>query len=416
MRLMSIHQAKGLEFPVVVVADLDRPRRGSTERWPSRRELGPMIGSAPRPSAATISSGSGEYDEEQAELARLLYVATTRAADYLILSSGLPEAGSAKGPWTELLGRHFDPLTGLRAMQKGTVPFSSDENRDSPRCLRVTSQEPPVGREAGRGGRAAKPRRPDREGPADGRPGRGTKTEVPGGRAARCSRAAGVFLLAAQRFLARPAGSDAACRGGGRRAQRAAAAGSPGTGHAGSCRAGPDRPGAAGRGGRAGPPPCPAAPRQHGGSDGDGLDEPIAWIQRLLASPRGAALAGAAESYRELEFLLAWPPGRPDPAGTCLQGFIDCLYRDASGGWHVIDYKTNRVAAGQLAAAAADYEMQMLVYGMAVEGILGRPPEELTLCFLRPGAGIPVRWDAASRQRAMAMVEEAMGRLRGGGT
>ncbi len=156
-----------------------------------------------------------------------------------------------------------------------------------------------------------------------------------------------------------------------------------------------------------------------GGDDGNsdgGLDEPIAWIQRLLASPRGAALAAAAESYRELEFLLAWPPGRPDPAGTCLQGFIDCLYRDASGGWHVIDYKTNRVAAGQLAAAAADYEMQMLVYGMAVEGILGRPPEELTLCFLRPGLEYQFAWDAASRQRAMALVEEAMARLRGRGT
>ncbi len=104
-----------------------------------------------------------------------------------------------------------------------------------------------------------------------------------------------------------------------------------------------------------------------------GLDEPIEMIGRFLASPRGAALAAAAEMHRELEFLLAWPTGG-DPAGQCLQGFIDCLYRDAAGGWHVIDYKTNRVAAGQLAAAAADYEMQMLVYGMAVERILGRAP------------------------------------------
>ena len=32
VRLMSIHQAKGLEFPVVVVADLDRPRRGPLSR------------------------------------------------------------------------------------------------------------------------------------------------------------------------------------------------------------------------------------------------------------------------------------------------------------------------------------------------------------------------------------------------
>ena len=136
-------------------------------------------------------------------------------------------------------------------------------------------------------------------------------------------------------------------------------------------------------------------------SDGDGTragstsrsrGSSVCWLRRAARPwPRRR------KCYRELEFLLAWPPGRNDPAGHCLQGFIDCLYRDASGGWHVIDYKTNRVAAGQLAAAAADYEMQMLVYGMAVERILGRPPEELTLCFLRPGLEYRFAWDAASR-------------------
>ncbi len=37
---MSVHQAKGLEFPVVVVADLDRPRRGPTERVAFTRSSG----------------------------------------------------------------------------------------------------------------------------------------------------------------------------------------------------------------------------------------------------------------------------------------------------------------------------------------------------------------------------------------
>ena len=355
---------------------------------------------------------------------RLLYVATTRAADYLILSSGLPEAGSAKGPWTELLGRHFDPMTGAARAAEGdrpifvaTTPGVVPESGQSP-CLRVTSQEPPVGREPAA---AAARRNLDdliekaRQMAAQGE-GRRPKylaavpPDAAGRREYSFSRLSGG--LHARPAVMQPAGEA------------------------------DDEPD--------GPPPLDPlglgtlvhavlaqidlarpdevavlvhrhAPRHlaNGGGDGNsdgGLDEPIAWIQHLLASPRGAALAAAAESYRELEFLLAWPPGRPDPAGTCLQGFIDCLYRDASGGWHVIDYKTNRVAAGQLAAAAADYEMQMLVYGMAVEGILGRPPEELTLCFLRPGLEYQFAWDAASRQRAMALVEEAMARLRGRGT
>ena len=95
VRLMSIHQAKGLEFPVVVVPDLDRPRLRTDGAVAFTPRLGPMVGPAARPSAATICIALSQSDEEQAELVRLLYVATTRAADYLILSAGLaaPELG-----------------------------------------------------------------------------------------------------------------------------------------------------------------------------------------------------------------------------------------------------------------------------------------------------------------------------------
>ena len=57
----------------------------------------------------------------------------------------------------------------------------------------------------------------------------------------------------------------------------------------------------------------------------------------------------------------------------------------------------------------------MLVYGMAVERILGRPPAELTLCFLRPGLEYRFPWDDSARQRAVALVEAAIERLCGRG-
>ena len=60
-----------------------------------------------------------------------------------------------------------------------------------------------------------------------------------------------------------------------------------------------------------GPSPCLAS--SAGGRGGVG--EPIELIERFLASPRGAAMAAAAEVHREMEFLLAWPPDRPDPEG-----------------------------------------------------------------------------------------------------
>ena len=78
------------------------------------------------------------------------------------------------------------------------------------------------------------------------------------------------------------------------------------------------------------------------------LDEPIDMIGRFLASPRAAQIAAAEEVHRELEFLLAWPPGTAEPGGRYLQGFIDCLYRDQAGGWHIIDYKTNNITAKTL--------------------------------------------------------------------
>ena len=56
-----------------------------------------------------------ENEEDLAELSRLLYVAATRAADYLILSAGVEEPGKAAGPWMELIGRRFDLLSGRAA-------------------------------------------------------------------------------------------------------------------------------------------------------------------------------------------------------------------------------------------------------------------------------------------------------------
>ncbi len=135
VRLMSVHQAKGLEFPVVVVPDLDRTRRGPMSRVAFTPQLGPML-KDPR---GEVVSGYDlfrltESDQEQAELVRLLYVATTRAADYLILSSGLPELGSARGPWTELLYRHFDPISGR----------PRNDSAGDAGAVKVTTAAPPV--------------------------------------------------------------------------------------------------------------------------------------------------------------------------------------------------------------------------------------------------------------------------------
>ncbi len=71
-----------------------------------------------------------EDEEAQAEIIRLLYVAATRAADYLILSSAVDKLGEIKGPWLELLARRFDLLSG-KALQADLQ-------------VKVTTTEPPL--------------------------------------------------------------------------------------------------------------------------------------------------------------------------------------------------------------------------------------------------------------------------------
>ena len=101
VQLMSIHAAKGLEFPVVAVADLGRGGRGA--RGSPRILHDPAFGLA-----CKRRDEYGEWQKpasyrwaewldgqmEEAESKRLLYVACTRAADLLILSGKKGAGGS----------------------------------------------------------------------------------------------------------------------------------------------------------------------------------------------------------------------------------------------------------------------------------------------------------------------------------
>ena len=106
VRLLSIHQSKGLEFPVVIIPDLHRQpdnrrewwaldrRRGLTVKVPDGR--GRLVGGC-----AFWTFADRAKRREEFESMRLLYVAATRAKDRLILSGAAKDLSSLRSSWLD---------------------------------------------------------------------------------------------------------------------------------------------------------------------------------------------------------------------------------------------------------------------------------------------------------------------------
>jgi ATP-dependent helicase/nuclease subunit A len=131
VKLMTIHQAKGLEFPVVIIPDLHRSKptwegyflldrhRGLTLKVPNGR--GQMVSGR----TFTVFSERSQW-RENFESMRLLYVAATRAQDRLILSGATKEVSKlANGSesWLQLIWQALD--LGLRS-QTGIIDLAED--------------------------------------------------------------------------------------------------------------------------------------------------------------------------------------------------------------------------------------------------------------------------------------------------
>jgi ATP-dependent helicase/nuclease subunit A len=93
VNLMTIHAAKGLEFPIVFVVNMHMPGRGRSPGF-SVIERGPN--DEPEVAFGTTEATKLEDQRETEELRRLLYVAVTRARDRLYLASDVEEGAKVR--------------------------------------------------------------------------------------------------------------------------------------------------------------------------------------------------------------------------------------------------------------------------------------------------------------------------------
>jgi len=439
VRIMTIHKAKGLEFPVVVVPDL-----GHVQNRPRKRcFVHPTTGLALRLDANGAGrrrnhDGSAAYalarrEEETAQAAealRLFYVAVTRARDYLVLVSHARLWGRGAGParptWFEVLR---DGLGGGLLTTEPPAPGEEEVEVSAGTVVRVTVRPPagagamrpvapsaPTAQPGSRGRRRAGPRdvfeagrvrwdalearaavgspeareRVHRaEGPRP--PSRPPPTVAATALAdyRRCPRLYWWTHVAGLEVSEPPPTEGLPPAVWGTLCHRAleAALGGVGEAEAAATALRDLPPGQVRRATSRAPaedsPPSPA------GRD-PGVTEDLAArlagvVARLKNSPLGRRVAAApAESVlREVPFVLSL-------GETAVLGTVDLLFRGPQG-WELVDYKTAAPPRSAEAPDALAYDLQLGLYAAAVARWLGEPPARWTAYFLGTGAA----WERA---------------------
>lgn len=408
IRIMTIHYAKGLEFPLVVLPDLERRRHSGASTPVLDLELGPLVSLAEREGAVGMDLYRHVDDlEELQERKRLLYVACTRAADYLILSSSIDDVDKPKSDWLQLVDGRIGLADGLL---RGALPA----DYGAP-AVRVIAERP--GQGTARTGAphgadlhrlVAKTRELADKSPA------GVPREaqaVPPDAAARRRFSFSQLTGQLAPVAWHPSNHNDDDDEGSRSADQALASSLPGGRdfgalvHAALQHIDFRNPGDVRS-------LCDFLAPTSSSRNPERLAADAAQIvERFLETPRGRVLAEAKVLRRELEFLLPWPPQHAEPDGRYLHGYLDCLYQDAAGDWRLIDYKTNRASASEVPLVAQQYELQMLAYRLACEQALGTPLAECTLVLLHAGAEHEYLWTEAAERRGVERITAAIDSL-----
>ena len=416
VQIMSIHKSKGLEFPIVFLADLSKDFSRQDFQQPvlvhPQQGLGPMrvdLGRKIRyPTLARTAVEQLLRRESRSEEMRVLYVAMTRAKEKLILVASMkhaatrlgrlaavadcptpPNAVESAGSMTQwiLLPLLCRPEAGALRALAGSDPAAFAPPGDSPWLVQVHDGRDYLRRPGVRleGGEAAPRLDPDFDGAlltfrypyaaAPALPTKVTATQLKG-REKDAEIAEGTAPVPRQRPLCRPAFLAG---------ETLATAADRGT--------------------------ATHAAMQYldlDAADGEAELERLeregritadqrrladrAGIQRFLNSPLAEEMRRAQGLRREYRFSLLVPAEDylgPEAAReeVLLQGVVDCFFETPEG-LVVVDFKTDRVTEATVRQRGEEYRAQVEAYSAALERIFQKPVCRRLLYFLHIGAQV----------------------------
>jgi ATP-dependent helicase/nuclease subunit A len=469
VRLMTVHAAKGLEFPVVCVADLGRQPNART---PDLIVDGGRIGfrlmrveqGDSQPALAYEELCAERREREAEEEDRIMYVAMTRARELLLLSGSAnfarwPRRGPGGAPISWLAPAICEELPEMLAAGEEPPAIVALDSREAARVrLRLNSAlAPEIGDSPGPGGVPP--------GPGSG-PGRGLGQAPSGPPGAPPSPGAGEPARAAEPSSpAEPPVTAQAPPGAGLTTPDPAATtmsristfSYSSLTELERCgyryylervlRLPEDRAAARMAAAAAGEPveegldprargtlvhrlmelldfssPQPPTPQEVGERARElGLrmkpaerEELSRLVAASCAAEPAARVAAARRISREHPFAFALTAEEP-----LVNGVIDLLARERDGTSLVLDYKSDRVPAGVSAAeleelVERDYAVQRLLYALAVLRD-GAENVEVVHWFLEPNAWVSVRFGAADRLTLEERLAQRLAAARGRG-